>query len=127
MTSEDPQKQSESTQAQSSTGEYERAARALAQEGRWDELAALFIECAENDPTASGRAGYLVLAAKVFEENLNDADRAYIVLQAAFQDDPTNQELTAELSRLAGAWRAPGEIRCSPRAHAARLPDPPPA
>jgi tetratricopeptide (TPR) repeat protein len=43
-----------------------------------------------------------VLAAKVFEKNLNDVDRAYIALLTAFQDDPANEELTAELSRLAG-------------------------
>ena len=102
MTSEDPQKQSDSTQAQPAAKEYEQAARALAQEGRWDDLAALFIECAGSDTTASGRAGYLALAAKVFEENLNDLERAYIALLTAFQDDPANQELTAEISRLAG-------------------------
>ena len=102
MTSEDPQKEPESTQTPPPAEEYERAARALAQEGRWDDLAALFIECAGSDPTASGRAGYLALAAKVFEENLNDVDRAYIALLTAFQDDPANEALTAELSRLAG-------------------------
>jgi tetratricopeptide (TPR) repeat protein len=101
MTSEDPHKQSESTPAQPAAEGYAQSARVLAQEGRWDELAALFIECAESEATASGRAGYLVLAAKVFEENLNDLDRAYIALLTAFQDDPTNEELTAELPRLA--------------------------
>ena len=101
MTSEDPHKQSESTQTQPSAEGYAQSARVLAQEGRWDELAALFIECAESEATASGRAGYLVLAAKVFEENLNDLDRAYIALLTAFQDDPTNEELTAELPRVA--------------------------
>jgi len=102
MTSEDPHNQSESTPTPPPAEDYERAARALAQEGRWDELAALFIECAERDTTARGRAGYLALAAKVFEENLNDPDRAYIALLTAFQDDPADEKLTGELTRMAG-------------------------
>jgi hypothetical protein len=68
-------------------------------------LAALFIERAETATSASNRARHLVHAAQVFEKNLGDADRAYITLLAAFQDDPANEDGVAELARVTSVAR----------------------
>jgi hypothetical protein len=102
MTSEDPGNQApESNDEQMTAEEYRQVAKVLAREERWEDLAALFIERAETAGSASNRARHLVHAAQVFEKNLGDADRAYITLLAAFQDDPANEDAVAELTRVA--------------------------
>ena len=101
MTSEDPENQAaESNQEQMTAEEYRQVAKVLAREERWEDLAALFIERAETATNASHRARHLVHAAQVFEKNLGDADRAYITLLAAFQDDPASEEAVSELARV---------------------------
>ena len=103
MTSEDPENQpAESSEAQMTAEEYRQVAKVLAREERWEDLAALFVERAETATSASNRARHLVHAAQVFEKNLGDADRAYITLLAAFQDDPANEDAVAELTRVTG-------------------------
>ncbi len=101
MSSEDPDSQAEQPdQEQMTAEEYRQVARVLAREERWEDLAALFIERAELATNASTRARHLAHAAQVFEKNLGDADRAYITLLAAFQDDPENADLAADLARV---------------------------
>lgn len=101
MTSEDPGNQADqSNEDQMTAEEYRQVARALAREERWEDLAALHIERAENAGNASNRARHLMHAAQVFEKNLGDAERGYLTLMAAFQDDPGNDELAAELARV---------------------------
>jgi tetratricopeptide (TPR) repeat protein len=101
MTSEDPENQpAESSDEQMTAEEYRQVAKVLAREERWEDLAALFIERAETATSASNRARHLVHAAQIFEKNLGDADRAYITLLAAFQDDPANEDGVAELARV---------------------------
>jgi tetratricopeptide (TPR) repeat protein len=103
MTSEDPGNQADhSNEDQMTAEEYRQVARALAREERWEDLAALHIERAENATSASNRARHLVHAAQVFEKNLGDVERAYLTLMAAFQDDPGNGEAAAELARVTG-------------------------
>ena len=101
MSSEDPENQAaESKEEQMTADEYRQVARVLTREERWDDLAALFIERAETATSPSSRARHLVRAALVFEKNLGDADRAYLTLLVAFQDDPTNEEAITELERV---------------------------
>ncbi len=101
MTSEDPENQAaESGDEQMTAEEYRQVAKVLTREGRWEDLAALYVERAETATSASNRARHLVHAAEVFEKNLGDADRAYITLLAAFQDDPANEEAVSELARV---------------------------
>ena len=101
MSSEDPENQAaESKEEQMTAEEYRQVAKVLMREERWEDLAALFIERAESASSASNRARHLVHAAQVFEKNLGDADRAYITLLAAFQDDPASEEAAAELARV---------------------------
>ena len=104
MSSEDPGNPADQpTDEQMSSEEYRQVARALAREERWEDLAALYIERAESSPNAAGRARYLAHAAQVFDKNLGDQDRAYITYFAAFQDDPSNQQVVAELARVTSA------------------------
>jgi len=102
MTSEVPGKENDQTQGDQMTSEeYREVARALAREGRWEDLAALLIERAEGATNSSSRARRLVRAAQVFEENLHDDERAYLTFLAAFQEDPTNADGVASLTRVA--------------------------
>ena len=104
MTIEDPENQAaESNDEQMTAEEYRQVTKVLTREGRWEDLAALFIERAETASSASNRARHLVHAAQVFEKNLGDADRAYITLLAAFQDDPASDEAASELARVTTA------------------------
>lgn len=101
MTSEDPENQAADSKEEHMTAEeYRQVAKVLTREARWEDLAALFIERAESAGNASSRARHLVQAAQVFEKNLGDADRAYITLLAAFEDDPASEEAAADLSRV---------------------------
>ena len=103
MTSENPDIQNAEIEEPMSAEDYRQAAKALARDGRWQDLAELLIERAESATSAGARSQHLVAAAQVFERNLADRDRAYITLMAAFEDDPTNQEAVSELARVAVA------------------------
>jgi tetratricopeptide (TPR) repeat protein len=104
MSSEDPENQAaESKEEQMTADEYQQVAHVLTREERWEDLAALFIERAETATSPGSRSRHLVHAALVFEKNLGDAERAYLTLLAAFQDDPANEEATAELARISAS------------------------
>jgi tetratricopeptide (TPR) repeat protein len=68
---------------------------------RWEELAARLVERAEAAPGAE-RLASLRRAAVLFETRLNAPDKALLVLQAAFREEPSNEEIVSELSRLTG-------------------------
>ncbi|HEY5282214.1 MAG TPA: tetratricopeptide repeat protein, partial [Polyangia bacterium] len=125
MTTEDPENQAApSKEEQMTADEYRQVAKVLAREERWEDLAALLIERAETASSATGRARYLVRAGLVFEKNLADTDRAYITLLAAFQDDPANDEATAELARVTASLGRFPELLTECMAAAAQLTPP---
>jgi tetratricopeptide (TPR) repeat protein len=104
MSSEDPGKQTgQSSDDHMTDEEFRQVADALAREERWEDLAALYVEQAESAADATRRARSLARAARVFDQNLNDGDRAYITFFAAFQDDPANQDIAADLARVTSA------------------------
>src|SRR5687768_9106787 len=82
-------------------------ASVYAREERWEELAAHLIERAEAAPDPAPRAAELLQAARVFETNLEDHDKACLILQTAFEEDPQNDQVARELARVAagiGRW-----------------------
>ena len=81
--------------------EFHRLEQSYVREERWEDLAGLLIERTEKVDHAAGRARYLMRAAQIFETNLADPDRAFITFLAAFQEDPSNQELATGLARMA--------------------------
>lgn len=83
------------------TDELRQLEQTYAQEERWEDLAGLFIERTEGAASSAERAGYLIRAAQIFEGKLEDVDRAFITLLAALPEDPSNQELSELLARLA--------------------------
>ena len=121
MTSENPDIQNAEIEEPMSAEDYRQAAKALARDGRWQDLAELLIERAESATSAGARSQHLVAAAQVFERNLADRDRAYITLMAAFEDDPTNQEAVSELARVAVALGRFAELMQECMAMAAQM------
>ncbi len=83
--------------------EFHRLEQSYVRAERWEDLAGLLIERTESVKDAAGRARYLMRAAQIFETNLVDPDRAFITFLAAFQEDPSNQELATGLARMAAA------------------------
>ena len=78
--------------------------------GDWDSLTDLLINRAENTEDPEQEVVYLQQAAKVFEENLEDLDSAFAVLQAAFNVDYGNNTTSAELERIATAANKWGDL-----------------
>jgi tetratricopeptide (TPR) repeat protein len=81
---------------------------ALEREQRWQELAARLIEKAEAGGKPAERVADLLRAAVVFETRLDEADKALLILQTAFQEDASHEEVGRHLGRLAtglGRWR----------------------
>jgi tetratricopeptide (TPR) repeat protein len=77
---------------------------------RWEELAARLVERAEAAPGPE-RLASLKRAAALFETKLRAADKALLVIQAAFREDLASEEIAAELSRLTtGLDRWPATI-----------------
>jgi tetratricopeptide (TPR) repeat protein len=50
---------------------------------------------------ATERARCLIRAAQLFDTNLHDIDKAFITLLATLREDPSNDDVTSELARLA--------------------------
>ena len=67
----------------------------------WASLAELLITRAEVLEDRDAKVETLQAAAKVLEENLEDQDTAFALLQAAFNEDYTNETTARELERLA--------------------------
>jgi hypothetical protein len=83
--------------------DFHRLEQSYVREERWEDLAGLLIERTESTEDPAGRARHLMRAAQIFETNLADPDRAFITLLAAFQEDPSNDELATALARMATA------------------------
>ena len=75
----------------------------LEREEKWDELIATLIESAADTTNSFERAGHYRRAAAIYEQKLHDLDKAYITMQAAFGEDYGNEEVAAEIERLAKA------------------------
>jgi tetratricopeptide (TPR) repeat protein len=92
-----------------SDGNDESVEDTLAREQRWDDLVARLVERAEATTDPAERIQSLLRAALVYEAKLDDADSAYLILQTAFQEDFTNEEVARELARVTTAtskWAA---------------------
>lgn len=75
--------------------------RSCIAEQRWNDLVQLFVERATSASDPAERTRCLVRTAQTFDTNLGDTDRAFVTLLAALRNDPSNDELRAELARLA--------------------------
>ena len=84
----------------------------LEKEGRWEELIASLIEGAATAGTVGERLRCYLRAAAVYENQLQDAEKAYITLQAAFGEDYSNEEVARELERRG---RRPGPLEGADR------------
>lgn len=81
--------------------------RVYASEGRWNELVTLFIERAGSIRDSAEHMRCLIRAAQVFDTNMGDVERAFVILLAALKEDPSHDGVAAELARLAavhGRW-----------------------
>ncbi|MBK8260921.1 MAG: tetratricopeptide repeat protein [Nannocystis sp.] len=76
----------------------------------WGTLTELLITRAEISPEPLVKVASLQGAAKVFEEKIGDLDNAFVVLQAAFNVDYSNEETSRELERLATIASKWGEL-----------------
>ncbi|HXU80763.1 MAG TPA: hypothetical protein VN914_05160 [Polyangia bacterium] len=86
-----------------SDGNDESVEDTLAREQRWDDLVARLVERAEATTDLPERIQSLLRAALVYEAKLDDAESAYLILQTAFQEDFTNEEVARELARVTTA------------------------
>lgn len=77
--------------------------RTYVREERWEDLAALLIEHAEKVPEGRDRSLSLMRAALTFQDKLDDSDRAFIAMLAAFQESPVEDEVANGLSLMASA------------------------
>ena len=75
--------------------------RAYFSEQSWQELVSLFVERAASAADPAERTRCLIRAAQLYDTNLGDPDRAFLTLLAALKEEPANDEVAAELARLA--------------------------
>src|SRR6185436_2855650 len=68
----------------------------------WEDAIAGLIAEAEATPDQAGRVERLQRAAEIYETQVGDAEKAYAVWQAAFQEDFSNEQSALALERLAG-------------------------
>src|SRR4051794_32497127 len=72
----------------------------LARDGRWEELVEALIERAASAEEPWERVRCFVRAASIYEGELGDLDKSAIMLQAAFNEDYTSDEVARELERV---------------------------
>ena len=78
------------------------ALRAIYEEsGSWEPLIELLLSRIELADTAESSVELLQQVARIYEEQLGQPDQAFVVLQAAFKRDYTNDVTASELERLA--------------------------
>ena len=68
---------------------------------RWQDLVQLLVERAGQTENPAERTRCLVRAAQLFDTNLADADRAVVTLLQALRENPSSDDVSAELARLA--------------------------
>jgi tetratricopeptide (TPR) repeat protein len=79
---------------------------------QWEALTEQLINRADvaTEDQAEDKVRFLQQAAKVFEENLDDLDSAFAVLQAAFNVDYSNEDTSRELERIATVANKWGDL-----------------
>ncbi|MCS6914793.1 MAG: tetratricopeptide repeat protein [Myxococcales bacterium] len=75
--------------------------------GNWSQLTDLLLARVEFTTNPQQRIEILQSVAEIFEQNIGDREGAFVVLQAAFKEDYSNDQVCRELERLAsitGKW-----------------------
>ncbi len=78
------------------------------QQYKWESLTEVLLERVEYSSDQRDRITLFQTVAKVFEQELGDQERAFVVLQAAFREDYSDEDTAHELERLAtaaGKWQ----------------------
>jgi tetratricopeptide (TPR) repeat protein len=73
----------------------------------WDKLSEVLLERVEHTESVAGRIQILQQVARIYEEEQDDREAAFVVLQAAFKEDFADESTSKELERLAtatGKW-----------------------
>lgn len=70
---------------------------------KWSPLTEILLERAGQREDVREQMSLLAQVAKIYESELGDQDNAYVVLEEAFKRDFSNEEVSAELERLATA------------------------
>jgi tetratricopeptide (TPR) repeat protein len=84
-----------------SVDSFRELERAYSSEERWEDLVSLFVARAGSARDPAERTRCLIRAAQLFDTNMGDPDRAVLTLLAALREDPGDDEVAAELARLA--------------------------
>ncbi|MCB9569168.1 MAG: tetratricopeptide repeat protein [Myxococcales bacterium] len=90
----------------------------------WGSLTELLITRADISPDPKVKVASLQTAAKVFESEIGDLDNAFIVLQAAFNVDYSDEKTSRELERLATAAGKWGDLLNEYNGIVTQIPDP---
>ncbi|HRI06204.1 MAG TPA: tetratricopeptide repeat protein [Nannocystaceae bacterium] len=90
----------------------------------WGTLTELLISRAEISPDPLVKVASLQGAAKVFEQKIGDLDNAFVVLQAAFNVDYSNEDTSRELERLATIANKWGDLLNEYNGIVTQIPDP---
>ncbi|MCB9555099.1 MAG: tetratricopeptide repeat protein [Deltaproteobacteria bacterium] len=86
---------------------YEALEQIYREGWHWEKLIELLLSRIDGASDTHEAVELLQQTAKVYEEHLNQAEQAFVVLQAAFRQDYTNDRTARELERLAsttGKW-----------------------
>ena len=75
--------------------------RDYVKDGRWEELVKILVDRAQETADSADRIRCLVRAAQLFDTHLGDADRAFVTLVAALRENPSSDDVSSELARLA--------------------------
>ncbi len=70
-------------------------------EKNWERLTEILLEHVEHSTDTIDRIGTLQTVAQIYEVEMKDPEKAYYVLQHAFQEDFSNESTSRELERLA--------------------------
>ena len=86
---------------------FEKLETILEETEEWEPLTQVYFKRLDHTEEVPGKVDLLLRIAKVYEDNLDQADAAFMVLQKAFEIDYTNDETAARLEKLAsstGKW-----------------------
>ncbi|HEY3354028.1 MAG TPA: tetratricopeptide repeat protein, partial [Polyangia bacterium] len=78
--------------------------------GQWEKLYELLLARVEFITDKPQKVDTLQSVAKIFEQNLGQPEQAFVVLQAAFREDYSNDIVAKELERLASACSKWGDL-----------------
>lgn len=97
----EPLDESELTETPPPVDTFRHRERDFVKEERWHDLVQLLLERAGQSASSAERTRCLVRAAQLFDTNLSDPERAVVTLLQALQDNPSSDDVCAELARLA--------------------------